>query len=501
MPQPADATLFQHVTAEKTMLYRVVLDVFARAKRQYRLQLRPDEVLAEARWNGNRPSTEELSAALQQLVAWGNLEAQHDTQRVSTIEDFNRARYLYRLSQGGEAVEAALATFVEMLGRRAELQSVALEDIARRLGALRLISENTELDAGKAHETLRDLVRVFEGLADNAQAFMAGIARSIDLQQGGEAALVDYKSRLIDYLQRFIGELIARADGIRREIAAIATRIDRILELVAEREARDAAPGESGDLAVARLRRLEAWRERWGGFVGWFFPTGHELAQSDLLRKRAVAAIPQLMNAITALNDRRSGRSDRSADFRVLARWFAETADDADSHRLARSAFALNPARHFTLDTETSDAVPGSTRWAEAPPLRIHPRLRAYGMAVPRGGPPRVKSRDEARRLLALEHQEEHRQIETARRRFATGSPMMLSELGSLDRHAFQLFLSLLADALGEQAGPDQTVERPSGAGLLRIRLEPLGSETSAAIETPDGRFSGRDHLITVTLA
>lgn len=501
MRQPSDAALFQHVTAEKTVLYRIVLEVFARAKRQYRLQLRPDEVLAEALWNGNRPAVEELNAALQQLVAWGNLEAQHDTQRVSTIEDFNRARYLYRLSQGGEAVEAALATFVEVLGRQAELQSVALEDIGSRLAALYRISDDQELDAGKAHENLRDLVRVFEGLTDNAQAFMAGIARSIDLQQGGEAALAAYKSRLIDYLQRFIGELIARSDGIRAEIAAIAPRIDQILVLVAEREARDVAPGANDDLTAARLRRMEAWRERWGGFVGWFFQTGHEPAPSDLLRKRAVPAIPQLMSAITALNDRRSGRSDRSADFRVLARWFAETSEDADCHRLARAAFALNPARHFALDTEAVEAVPASTRWAEAPPLHIHPRLRAYGEAVPRGGPPRVKNRDEARRLLALEHQEEHRQIETARQRFATGTPMRLSQLGSLDGHAFRLFLSLLADALGEQAGPDQSVERPSGDGLLRIRLEPLGAGTSAEIETPDGRLSGRDHLITVTSA
>ncbi len=501
MRRSTDVILFQHVTAEKTALYRSVLDVFARAKRQYRLQLRPDEVLAEARWNDQRPSIEDLNIALQQLVTWGNLEAQHDTQRVSTIEDFNRARYLYRLSQGGEAVEAALATFIEMLGRHAELQSVALEDISNQLHALRRISDAAEPDAGKAHETLRDLVRVFEGLADNAQAFMAGIARSIDLQQGGEAALSEYKSRLIDYLQRFIGELIARSDAIRAEIAAMAPGIDRILELVAEREARDAAPGAANEQALARLRRLEAWRERWSGFRGWFFQVGHEPAQSDLLRKRAVAAIPQLMNAITAINDRRSGRSDRSADFRMLARWFAETPSDADGHRLARAAFALNPARHFALDIEAEETVSPSTQWADAPPLHIHPRLRAYGEAVPRGGPPRVRSRDDARRLLALEHQEEHRQIEAARLRLASGVPMRLSELGHLDRHAFRLFLSLLAEALGEQIGPDQPVERFSGDGLLRIRLEPLAAGTQAEIDTPDGRFSGRDHLIMVTPA
>lgn len=501
MRHASDATLFQHVTAEKTALYRTVLDVFARAKRQYRLQLRPDEILVEARCSGSRPPMDELNAALQQLVLWGNLEAQHDTQRVSTLEDFNRARFLYRLSQGGEAVEAALATFVEVLARRAELQSVALEDIASRLGALHRISKDDRPDVVVAHEALRDLVRVFEGLADNAQAFMAGIARSIDLQQGGEAAIVEYKSRLIDYLQRFIGELIARSDAIRAEIFAMAPQIDRLLELVAEREARDAAPGASADLSAAKVQRLEAWRESWGGFCGWFFQSGHEPAQSDLLRKRAVAAIPQLMGAIKAINDRRSGRSDRSADFRVLARWFAEASDDGEAHCLARAAFALNPARHFALDAVAAagDPVPPSTRWADAPPLQIHPRLRAYGEAVPRGGPPRVKSRDEARRLLALEIREEHRQIEAARQRFATGAPMRLSELQTLDRHAFRLFLSLLAEALGEQADPDSPVERASGDGLLRIRLEPLRVETRATIETPDGRFAGRDHLITVT--
>ena len=38
---PAD--LFRHVSAEKAAFYRCIMDVFAAAKRQYRLQLRPDE--------------------------------------------------------------------------------------------------------------------------------------------------------------------------------------------------------------------------------------------------------------------------------------------------------------------------------------------------------------------------------------------------------------------------------------------------------------------------
>ncbi len=376
------ADLFRHVSADKAAFYRCIMDVFAAAKRQYRLQLRPDEVLAEARWPDDPPRIEDVNAALAQLAAWGNLESQPDTARVSSLSDFYRARFLYRLSQGGEAVESALAVFAQTLQRRAELQTVALEDIASRLQALQALADEAEPDVAKVHETLRDLVRVFESLAENAQAFMAGVARSIELQQAEAGAVASYKRRLIDYLERFIGDLVRRSDTIARLILASTPRIDALLWQVAEREARDAAPGDAQEQADAQARHWHAWRERWTGLRGWFLGTGDEPPQAELLRARARSAIPQLLGAIAALNERRSGRSDRSADFRVLAGWFAACADDGEAHRLARAAFALNPARHFALNTERTRELPASTRWADAPPLQIHPRLREYGEAT-----------------------------------------------------------------------------------------------------------------------
>jgi uncharacterized protein (TIGR02677 family) len=484
------ADLFRHVSAEKVALYRCIMDVFAAAKRQYRLQLRPDEVLAEARWPDAPPRIEDVSTALTQLAAWGNLESQPDTARVSSLSDFYRARFLYRLSQGGEAVESALALFVQTLQRRAELQTVALEDIASRLQALKMLAEQTEPDAAKIHETLRDLVRVFEGLAENAQAFMAGVARSIELQQAEAGAVASYKRRLIDYLERFMGDLVRRSDMIAGLMLALEPNIDAMLQQVAAREARDAAPGDAQDRVDSQARSWNAWRERWKGLRGWFFRTGHERARS---------AIPQLLSAIAALNERRSGRSDRSADFRMLSTWFAGCASDDEAHRLARAAFALNPARHFSLNPDADADLPNSTRWADAPPLRIHPRLREYGEATPRGPLARVRDRAEARARLARALAEESQQVEAARKRLATGQPTRLSDLGELDRHAFGLFLGLLGEALTEQAGPGATAERQTGDGLLHISLTPLAADSRARIDTPHGVFSGRDHLIIIT--
>lgn len=498
--------LFRHVSAEKAALYRAVMQAFAAAKRQFRLHLRPDEVLAEGRWDTlpAPPRLEELQAALAQLTDWGNLESQPDTTRVASIADFYRAKFLYRLSQGGEAVESALETFARSIARRAELQTVALEDIVHHLEALQALAGEDAPDAAKVHATLRDLVRVFEGLADNAQAFMAGIARSIELQQADADAVVAYKRRLIDYLERFIGDLVGRSGGIAQRILALASRIETLLWLAAERESRDAAPGgDDEDRLDARTRGLLAWRERWRGLRRWFVADRHDPPQAELLRAKARAAIPQLLAALAAVNERRSGRSDRSADFRVLAGWFAACDDDAQAHRLARAAFALQPPRHFALNPALQPGaaeLPASTPWAEAPPLRIHPRLREYGEAAPRGALPRVQARDEARRLLAAQLHEEHAQVQAARRRLATGAPVRLSELGELDAHAFGLFLALLGEALAAQADPDAVVEQASGDGLLRIRLQPLDAGSRAEVRTPDGVFAGRDQLLTISV-
>lgn len=496
------ADLFRHITAEKAGFYRSIMDVFAAAKRQYRLQLRPDEVLAEASWAGTAPRPEEVSVALTQLAEWGNLESQPDTARVATLSDYYRSRFLYRLSRGGEAMEAGLAAFAQALGRRAELQSVALEDIGSRLQALRQLLDEGErsggLDVAKAHEILRDLVRVFEDLTENAQAFMAGVARSLELQLADAHVVISYKRRLIEYLERFMGDLIRRSDAIARALQALTPRIDDALRLIADREARDAAPGSADEQMDETRRRRHAWRERWKGLRGWFLSTGNEPPQAELLRARARAAIPQLLGAIAAVNERRSGRSDRSADFRVLALWFASCRHDDDAHRLARAAFALQPARHFSLDVQTDDDVPANTSWLDAPPLRVNPRLREYGEAAPRGPLQRVRDRSQERMLMARQLAEESRQVEAARRRLANGRPTRLSELGMLDPHEFGLFLGLLGEALAEQASPEQTIERRTGDGLLHICLEPLAADSHARIHTPAGTFSGRDHWLTI---
>ncbi|QNP74810.1 TIGR02677 family protein [Streptomyces roseirectus] len=494
---------FAHLTAPNAPLYRRVMSAFLVAKERFAVHLRPEDVYAALAPEHRPADPDAVATALDRLVGWGNLRADPDTSRVTAVEDFYRKRFIYQLTRAGEAAEQALSVYDEALGRRGALQAVALHDIVTQLKTLVVIAE--EPDAAKAHLALSTLTARFEALAENARAFMGSLQRTIDLHDVDIEVFLAYKDRLIQYLERFIQDLITLGGRIAALIGELEDddRVGALLRLAAAREAADAAPDEADS---AEARAYERWTAKWSGLAAWFVSADGRESQARLLRGRALGAIPQLLAVVRQLNERRAGRSDRSADFRALARWFAEAPDDAARHRLWRAAFGLYPARHLTVDAATLDGrtarpVPASTSWAGAEPLRISPQLRRTGSYERRGKARRVQDRSAQRRHLAEIAARQTEEIAAARARLATGGTTRLSALGELDPLAFRLFLQLLGDALATWRPDTRTTTATSNDGTMEIRLTALSDGTTAEIRTPGGVFRGPDHTVEITPA
>jgi uncharacterized protein (TIGR02677 family) len=497
-PQP-----FTHLSVPNADLYRSLLRTFARAKERFIVHLRPEDVAAELQVDAD----DSLTQALDQLVAWGNLRADVDTSRVTTVEDFHRKRCLYQLTGAGQAAEQAIAFYEEAIGRRGQLQSVALADIADRLQSLRVLAAENDPDPAKVHLLLLSVAERFSSLADNAQAFMSALRRAIDFSDGDVDGFLAYKERLIDYINRFIADLAnsgARIAVLLGELEAVGH--DQLLTLAARREASDAAPEDADaaeSLARAEKQALDAWRNRWRGLDDWFTSRdARHPSQARLLRQAAVTAIKQLIDAVGLLNERRSGRSDRSADFRALARWFAEAPDDESAHRLWRAAFGLCPARHLSVTSETADAwhnLPPTVAWPDAPPIRISPQLRKTGAYERRGKPNQVRDRSAERELLRTHAEREAAETAAARRRLRTTGPTLLSDLGMLDPRAFRLFLALLGDALAVRRPGDTEVKTLTSDGTLEVRLSLVLDGGTATIRTADGVLTGPEHVVEIT--
>jgi uncharacterized protein (TIGR02677 family) len=484
-------------------LYRSLLGTFARAKERFIVHLRPEDVAAELRIDAD----EQLAQALEQLVLWGNLRADADTSRVTTVEDFHRKRSLYQLTAAGQAAEQAIAFYEEVIGRRGQLQSVALADIADQLRSLKVLAAGLDPDPAKTHLLLLSVAQRFSSLADNAQAFMSALRRAIDFSDGDVDGFLAYKERLIDYINRFIADLANSGAQIALLLSELEDEgHERLLELAAHREAADSVPegAQAAEfLVIAEKRALDAWRNRWRGLDDWFTSRDADHpSQARLLRQAAVTAIKQLIDAVGLLNERRSGRSDRSADFRALARWFAEAPDDEAAHRLWRAAFGLCPARHLSVTSETAEAwreLPPGTTWPDAPPIRISPQLRKTGTYERRGQPNQVRDRSADKEFLYRQAQREAAETAAARQRLRTTGPTMLTDLDVLDPPAFRLFLALLGDALASRRPGEVEVKTVTSDGTLEVRLSLVPGGGTATLRTADGLLTGPEHVIEIT--
>jgi uncharacterized protein (TIGR02677 family) len=510
---------FEHANTAKGPLYRAVMRVFVEHKRRFVVHLRPEDVvrgLAERAADatpGATTSLEEVENALDSLARWGNLRADPDTSRVASVEDFYRRRLLFQLTREGEAAERALAIFEAEIGRRGELQSVALEDIRLRLRSLHGLLGAPDPDPAVVHNLLLELTSRLDSLAANASAFMGGLQRVIDLQDLDEEAFFAYKDRLIAYLERFVADLVQKSYDIRQTLLGFASDpLEALLLVAARREASDAAP--DGDDASDPLElRLDEWRLRWSGLASWFIGTRLQPSQSELLRRRASHAVPDLLAAIRLLQERRTGRSDRRAgppDYRALALWFAQ-AGDAEAHRLWRTAFGVGSARHLTGvvgpaaeadGAEPATLVPPSTSWLDAPAVEVAARLRQTGRYQRRGHPTRVADRSAARAQLEARVAAERAQVEQARRRLATGRPTRLADLGGPDglgSGELTLFLRLLGDALAAGvSGPDGVTRAVTSDGSYEVTLVPVPEGPVVAVRSTEGVIWAVDHTITI---
>jgi uncharacterized protein (TIGR02677 family) len=502
---------FAYLSAPNAPLYRRIMRALMVEKERFTVHVRPEQVRAALEEDGGDPVDEAaVTEALERLAqpSWGNVLAFPDSSRVTALEDFYRRRMLYQMSREGEAAERALAQYDAALGTRGALQSVALEDIVVLLTGLRdtvaAHAAGEAVDTARTHQALRSLRERFAELAENAVAFMGSIQRTIDLHDADVEAFLAYKEQLIDYLERFIHDLLTRGASISDLLGAIPRDGVRFLATTAaEREALDAAPGEA-DTVLTRARGV--WLRQWSGLTDWFVSTPARESESKLLRARARAAIPALLAVVRTLHDKAGGRTDRTQDFLTLARWFTELPTDEDRHRLWRSAFALSPVRHLSVTAETEEAwaaaqLGNSTPWSEAPPLEISAQLRRSGSYERRGKAVQVKDRTEAKALVAARARQEAEQTAAARRRILTDGPRPLSAFGELDPEAFRLFLGLLGDGLAAM-GPRSTTSRVyTSDGELTVILTRIPGAGPAVIATPDGELSGPDHLVDIASA
>lgn len=484
-------SVFEYVQTEKAPLHRAIMRVFVESKGRFVVHLRQQDVIEGMAAISELPDHSEIESALAQLCEWGNLQTRPDTSNVCTVEDFYNPRHTFQMTSQGEAAEKALATYNANSERQHPLQYSGLADIRLVIQELKQLSQQAEQNAGPIHRNMLLLFALVDDLSATAQTFIDKLDGRMEVQPS------DVR-RLIEYCRRFVGDLELEADTIGELVRDIESAgLERLILVVVRRnidERKDATPKTVAEYCGE-------WRLRWERLRSWFISLPDLQSHSARLRERVRASLPVLLRMSGSISVQGVPRIDRTTDFRILARWFAEAGTDAEAHALWRAAFGLCPARHLTINDATlgeRDArdVPANTSWLDAPPLRI--RQSDYRGNSRTNGLSRIVDRSAEKEKLAVATHEEALRLLNAQHRFGTGNRIRLSELEHLEIDEFELFLDLLGEAVSARVSAADPVEILSGDGCLKVRLEPTGDNRQALISTDDGMFSGPDQWISI---
>lgn len=504
-----DWQCFSYLIFDKAAVYRAIIQVFANAKAEFTLHLRPAQVRESLQAHGCVLEADEVEGALQQLEAWGNLQSYQDRSDAPSLVEFYRKSLLYQMTAAGEAAHASTLTFTERLQQQAKLDARALDRIGEGAGQLERLARNVRDDLASVDSvvvltTVRSICQDTDELTSRAQSFFRWLHEQTESERADLESFLQYKEQLIDYLRQFISELITRGAEIAKRLSTIHDEeYKKLAQIAAVEDAGDPRAGQEEHHALQIDAGQIKWRQRLLGLRGWFSRSGGSAAQLEQLRSAARAAIPRLLLLAKQINDRETGKSDRVADLRRLAVSFLRCQDDGQAHRLYREAFALCPVRHLRIDQATIDdrdqnPVSAETRWLDATPVEFSPQLRNTGRESVASSSRKVVDRSTARAAARRRLETDVGREDSSRETLIALGKRRLSEIEKLDSDAFRLLMDLI-----ELVVVGHRATATSRDGSIGISVEGLHIDDLcvASVATEAGNVMLRDMWIEVQRA
>lgn len=497
-------TLFRFTAGDRNALYTALLYAFGDANDRLVTSLTADDVrrhLDDVGWRDELGDAE-LTAALDQLVAWKLLESgQNHTERYRTVREYERRNLQFSLTRHGEASLAGHAAAVAALQATGALQTAVLEAIADRLDQLAdLASSARSTDASTADEAAFDrkvyvAVQELEGhltaLASNVKQFNADLQRLLRAQEVDEETFADVKQATVTYLQEYLSRLDERA-------ARIVRSLDRVRMLGVDAILARALSGAELPPPLRTAEREEQWlaqaKARWAGLDAWFSPLDGSRPRAEELGAAGRRAILALLQVLERLWAARRRPSSIEADFRTLARWFAAAPTETDLHRLWRVGFGLHPARHAHLDRVDPETVPSGMPWNEAPPVPVSRTLRESGRTAVFSRTGKVRDVSALRRERAEHARAEREQAIAALEALGTDEETRLSQIAQLDPVSFRHLLDLVGKAVAIAGSGPRSVR--SSDGLVALTLTPATDGARAVLFTTFGELECPDFMI-----
>ena len=278
-----------------------------------------------------------MTARLEALRGWGNLEVSASVGQVGTVEDYYRRRNRYLITRVGQEVHDVVEGVLSQVDDVRDVSLGRLDQLREGLSALAAL-DAASAPPGRLAEAVRAVFDPHVAFSAEITQFFAAINQWQSRFDLDEDEFAFFSEVLVGYVGERLEALRRRARPVGALLETVLPRVPVIVDRAADGlAARVAAAG----LSSVRVRREPGAVEAdWENLASWFLGAPGRPSRIQVLERDAVDAVRTLTQNLTRLSRSGTAGASRRADYLRLALFF-DRSDPASVHEIAAAAFGL----------------------------------------------------------------------------------------------------------------------------------------------------------------
>lgn len=330
----------KYLATENTYRYRPIMRYFYHKYEQGTNWQYKEEIYNALSSKIDDYTLDDIERDLTFLVENGSLTTIQDVKNIGTLEDFKNKKYRYQMTDYAIAIERMSIELEEMEVKVASLSPKRFEVLKN------LIIKLKEIDKESAEE-FSDLwsriINEFKDLNQNYQDFLKKFQEAKTEELLESEVFLEYKSKMISYLQDFIQGYLSNGNKIKETILNLDSDIEEKIVGKLEKYQRE-TPKIYPEFNYEKFNELN--RGRWHSIYLWF--VGQDgISEGDRLLDVTNSIITQISKCVSSLIELHGNMIARKEEYKHICKLFDSKINIKEAHSLSSVVFGISQVSHY----------------------------------------------------------------------------------------------------------------------------------------------------------
>lgn len=428
----------KYLSVDNHARYRLIMRLFYINHERINYWLNVNDVYSEVSEHISGYTIDDCRQDLQNLVEWGNLINDLDTDNIFKIQDFKNKKFRYQMSDYSVEIERLTVMLENMNVEGSSLDVGLIGTIRAKAEQMREMAKSDS--AEELYTWWRSLSESFKRLNREYQDYMKSFSYLNREDNSSARQFIAVKDDIIKYLRTFVKGIQRDGTAIGRILEECEDVREQVLERVIDYE--NSIPRVSG--SISRESISEDIYSKYNNMYKWFTGGGESGIEHILSVTNSV--IRSLTGYASVLAENINSMASRRDEYRLYAEMFMGCESMDDAHRLSALLFGISNTCHIAADAERQTDSINSGIYDEPPEkLTIKPRVTTYREKQKQSA---IKDRTMEKRILMDEYIREAEKGKKLIESLITDGKIVIAELPEISAAARGVLLSWISGAM-----------------------------------------------------